>query len=218
MMRAALYARYSTELQSADSIEDQFRVCERLAARHGFTVLAHFKDEAISGGTAQRPGYQRLLAAARRHEFEVIVAEDASRLWRNLAEQSPRLAELADLGVAVVTQDLDTRHESAEIMGAVGGAMAAAYRKEIGRRTRRGLEGLARNGKSAGGRAYGYMPPALSGTGQIEIDEEQAARASLLPAPSGAESRGAKGDGSAAPSTAIRPAVSASSTTTPITA
>jgi DNA invertase Pin-like site-specific DNA recombinase len=162
-------------MQREQSIEDQFRVAERLADRHGFTVVARFNDQAISGGTSARRGYQRLLAAAREHEFEVIVAEDASRLWRNLAEQSPRLAELSDLGISVVTHDLDTRHESAEIMGAVGGAMASAYRKEIGRRVRRGLEGLARNGKSAGGRSYGYLPAAQSGTGQIEIDPEQAA-------------------------------------------
>src|SRR5450631_2648717 len=148
-MKAALYARYSTQMQSVASIADQFRLCERLAERHGFIVVAKFSDAAISGGTTQRPGYQDMLSAARQHDFEAIIAEDTSRLWRNLAEQSPRLAELSDLGIAVVTHDLDTRHESAEIMGAVGGAMASAYRKEIDRRTRRGLEGLARDGKSA---------------------------------------------------------------------
>ncbi len=174
-MRAAIYARYSTDMQREQSIEDQFRVAVRIAERHGFTVVAKFADQAISGGTTQRPEYQKMLTAARRHEFNAIVAEDTSRLWRNLAEQSPRLAELSDLGVHVVTHDLDTRHESAEIMGAVGGAMASAYRKEIGRRVRRGLEGLARNGKSAGGRSYGYIPAAQSGTGQIEVDREQAA-------------------------------------------
>lgn len=174
-MRAALYARYSTELQREQSIEDQFRVASRLAEGHGFDVVARFSDQAISGGTAARAGYQKLLTAARHREFDVIVAEDTSRLWRNLAEQSPRLAELADLGLHVVTHDLDTRHESAEIMGAVGGAMASAYRKEIGRRVRRGLEGLARAGKCAGGRSYGYIPAAKAGTNQIEIDPDQAA-------------------------------------------
>jgi DNA invertase Pin-like site-specific DNA recombinase len=49
-----------------------------------------------------------LLLAARRHEIDAIAAEDSSRLWRNLAEQAPRLAELSDLGVDVVTADLDT--------------------------------------------------------------------------------------------------------------
>jgi site-specific DNA recombinase len=174
-MRAALYARYSTDMQSAASIDDQLRVCARLAERHGFAVAAQFSDAAISGGTATRPGYQSMLAAARRHEFDVIVAEDTSRLWRNLAEQAPRLAELADLGVHVVTHDLDTRNESAGMLGAVLGASSEAYRKEIGRRVRRGLEGLARNGKPTGGRAYGYISAAASGTGQVEIDQEQAA-------------------------------------------
>src|SRR6185312_17356508 len=130
-MNAALYARFSTEKQSGASIEDQFRVCTRLAERHGFLVAMRFSDAAISGGTAERPGYQTLLQAARGGEIDVIVAEDTSRLWRNLAEQAPRLAELADLGIHVVTHDLDTRVESAGMLGAVLGASSEAYRKEI---------------------------------------------------------------------------------------
>ena len=173
-MRAALYARYSTELQRQESIVDQHRVCERLAERHGFTVVARYADEAISGGTAQRPQYQAMLTAARTGQFDVIVAEDTSRLWRNLAEQSPRLAELSDIGVAIVTHDLDTRQESAGIMGAVGGAMAEQFRKEIGRRTRRGLEGLARNATPTGGKAYGYVAARDGNTGNVEVHEGEA--------------------------------------------
>lgn len=155
-LRAALYGRYSTDKQSRESVADQFRVCERLAEREGFAVVARFSDAAISGGTSRRPGYQDMLAAARRREFKVIIAEDTSRLWRNLAEQAPRLAELADLGVHVLTHDLDSRSESAGMLSAVLGASAEAYRREIARRTRRGLEGKAQRGKSTGGRAYGY--------------------------------------------------------------
>jgi site-specific DNA recombinase len=173
-MRAAIYARFSTDKQSEASIEDQFRVCERLAERNGFRTVARFRDAAISGGTVDRPGYRALLQAARRHEFDVIVAEDTSRLWRLLAEQAPRLAELADLGVHVVTHDLDTRQESAAVLSAVVGSMAEQYRKEIGRRTRRGLEGKARQGKPAGGRAYGYVPASMSASGSIEVDAAQA--------------------------------------------
>jgi DNA invertase Pin-like site-specific DNA recombinase len=174
-VKAAIYARYSTDLQSEASIDDQLRVCERLAKQHGFKVVAKFSDAAISGGTTARPGYQQMLEGARRRAFDVIIAEDTSRLWRNLSEQAPRLAELADLGVHVITHDLDTRSESAGILGAVLGASSEAYRKEIARRTRRGLEGLARNGKPAGGRSYGYVPASQSSSGQIEIDDEQAA-------------------------------------------
>jgi DNA invertase Pin-like site-specific DNA recombinase len=165
-VRAALYARFSTDKQSDSSIDDQLRVCERLAATHGFTVIRRFSDAAISGGTINRPGYQAMLEAARHRDFEVIVAEDCSRLWRLLAEQAPRLAELADLDIHVVTHDLDTRQESAAILGAVNGAMAEAYRREIARRTRRGLEGRARQKKPTGGKTYGFAGD--------EIDPEQA--------------------------------------------
>lgn len=170
-MRAALYARYSSDRQSEASIPDQFRECRRIAERFEFEVVSEFSDAAISGGTARRPGYQSMLEAARRGDFDVIVAEDTSRLWRNMAEQAPRLAELTDLGVAVVTQDLDSRTETAAILGAVNGAMSEQYRREIGRRTRRGLEGCARAQKTTGGRAYGYHTI----EGERRINAEQAA-------------------------------------------
>ena len=168
-MKAALYARFSTDKQA--SIDDQLRVCRRVVKVHGFEVVATFEDAAISGGTSQRPGYQALLVAVRRRDVDVIVAEDASRLWRNMAEQAPRLAELRDIGVHVVTQDLDTRQESAEWMGAILGTAAQAYRSEIGRRTRRGLEGRAMRAMPTGGRAYGYRTL----NGRRVVDPEQAA-------------------------------------------
>lgn len=173
-MKAALYARYSTDKQSEASIPDQFRQCERLAERNGFAVVAKLSDAAISGGTAHRPGYQQLLARARAREFDVIIAEDTSRLWRNLAEQAPRVAELRDLGLHIVCHDLDTRQDSSVILGAVIGAMGEGYRQEIGRRTRRGLEGRARAQKPTGGRAYGYVAARDSASGNREINAEQA--------------------------------------------
>lgn len=173
-MKAALYARYSTELQSADSIDDQFRVCERLAQKHEFEVVRRFSDAAISGGTTQRPSYQAMLAAARAHEFEVIVCEDTSRLWRNLAEQWRAVAELLDGGVHIVSLDIDTRSENFKILLSVQGAMADVYRDQIAYRTKRGLEGRARNRKSCGGRAYGYISAQDAPSGDRENHEEQA--------------------------------------------
>ena len=173
-MRAALYARYSTELQSADSIQDQFRVIQRLAEQHKFEIVERFSDAAISGGTSARPGYQAMLAAARTGAFEVILAEDSSRLWRQLAEQWRAIAELTDLGVHVVTKDVDTRSDNYKLLLSMHGAMADAYRDQIAYRTKRGLEGKARNQRSTGGRAYGYMSARDSGTGDREIHPEQA--------------------------------------------
>ncbi len=152
-LRAAIYARYSTDSQREQSIEDQFRVCERHAERIEAAVASRYSDEAISGGTAQRPGYQAMLVAARNHEFDVIVAEDLKRLWREQAEQWRAIKELIDLGIHLVTvSGIDSRQKNFEIVASVIGAAAELDRKEAAYRTRRGL-GNARRGKSCGGRA-----------------------------------------------------------------
>lgn len=66
-MRAALYARYSTDLQSTASLADQFRLCEERAAALSIDVVARHGDQAISGSTpvAQRPGGRAMLAEGR---------------------------------------------------------------------------------------------------------------------------------------------------------
>lgn len=158
-MKAALYARFSSDQQRESSIEDQIRVCSRVADANGFDTVARFSDAGITGGTTERPGYQGLLTAARSGVFEVIVTEDISRLWRNRAEFGSRSAELEDLDIHLVTAvGDDTRRDGWGLVLAIKSALAEHARKEISYRTRRALEGLALAGKSTGGRTYGYGP------------------------------------------------------------
>jgi DNA invertase Pin-like site-specific DNA recombinase len=174
LLRAATYSRYSTDKQAGASLADQRRVCEQIAKREGFTITHNFEDAAISGGTAQRPGYQSLLAAARRHEFDAIFVEDVSRLWREMAEQWRAVKELADLGVHIIGNGIDTRREEeSRMLLAVNGAAAEGYRAEIGRRSLRGLEGRAREHKSTGGKCFGYQPANQSSTGEVEVNPQQ---------------------------------------------
>ncbi|MGI8725990.1 MAG: recombinase family protein [Methyloceanibacter sp.] len=59
-MRAVIYARYSTELQSASSIDDQVRLCrERIEGENG-KVVEIYADYAISGCSLRnRPAHER---------------------------------------------------------------------------------------------------------------------------------------------------------------
>jgi DNA invertase Pin-like site-specific DNA recombinase len=82
-MRAAVYARYSSDAQRDASIEDQVRFCRELVQRHGWTVVEVYADHALSGASALRPGYQRLLEDVRAGRFEVVVAEGLDRLSRD---------------------------------------------------------------------------------------------------------------------------------------
>lgn len=168
-MRAALYARYSTENQAKDSIADQLRECADKANREGFQVVAKFTDEAISGGTADRPGYQAMLEAAKRRDFDIIVAEDMKRLWREQAEQWRAIKEWIDNSIAFCTvSGIDSRQANFEIVASVIGAAAEMDRKETAFRTRRGLKGKALAGSPTGGKTYGY-------TSQNELIESEAA-------------------------------------------
>ena len=74
-MRAAIYARYSSDLQSAASITDQVRLCRRLAEERGWTVVEVFADEAVSGATHLRAGFQSMQQAAMAGAFDVLVSE-----------------------------------------------------------------------------------------------------------------------------------------------
>src|SRR5579862_6174553 len=97
-MKAALYARVSTNEQRQESIADQLRACHGLCRRHDFQVVNEFSDYARSGNEVNRPAYQRLLRAARHGEFGVIVAHELSRLWRSESEMHAIKEELEYLG------------------------------------------------------------------------------------------------------------------------
>jgi site-specific DNA recombinase len=201
-MRAAIYARFSTELQKDASIEDQFRVCRRVADIQGFDVVATFEDRGISGGTSERPGYQALLAAVRSGSVAIVIAEDVSRLWRNRSEFGQRSAELEDLGCHLLTAvGDDTRREGWGLLLGIKSAIAEHARRETSYRTRRGLEGRALAGQSTGGRVYGYRGAQIApeeARWVLGIYEQAAAGLSLsriaswlaaqaVPSPSGAE-------------------------------
>lgn len=48
-MNAVIYARFSSDKQTEDSIEAQIRACQEYAARHNLFVTDTYIDEAISG-------------------------------------------------------------------------------------------------------------------------------------------------------------------------
>src|SRR3546814_12121127 len=63
MIRAALYARYSSDQQNAASITDQQRICRERATHEEWQIVGSYEDAAISGASMiLRPGVQKLLA------------------------------------------------------------------------------------------------------------------------------------------------------------
>ncbi len=84
-MKVSIYARYSSENQRQESIEDQVRVCKEFAQIQGYRLEDKhiFWDEARSGSLRSRPGLDHLLEACRDKAFQAILIDDLSRLSRN---------------------------------------------------------------------------------------------------------------------------------------
>lgn len=75
-MRAVIYARYSTDMQSATSVDDQIRQCREQTEEDGHAVVNIFSDHAVSGSTlGNRPGILSLVAAAKNGGFNLEYAE-----------------------------------------------------------------------------------------------------------------------------------------------
>ena len=151
--RAVVYARYSSDLQRDASIEDQIRACSDLIHQQGWSKHAVYSDQALSGASTLRPGYQRLLQDAREGVFEVLVAEGLDRLSRDQADVASLYKLLSFHGIRIVTV---AEGEVSELHVGLKGTMNALYLKDLAQKTRRGLEGRVRAGRSGGGLCYGY--------------------------------------------------------------
>ena len=152
-MRAVIYARYSTDLQSEASIEDQVRLCTARIEREGWRLVESYADRATSGASTLRPGYQRMLRDAQAGRFDVVIAEALDRLSRDQEHVAALHKQLGFAGVRLITL---TEGEINELHVGLKGTMNALFLKDLAAKTRRGLEGRVRSGKSGGGICYGY--------------------------------------------------------------
>lgn len=168
-MRAAVYARYSTENQSDASIEDQVEICRRLCEAQGWKMVGTYEDRALSGASRFRPGLQKLLRDAEAKRFDVVVAEHLDRLSRNLSDVAGIYDRLTFMGIKFHTH---SQGEITPIHIGLLGTMAQQYLADLRDKTKRGLLGRVRKGLSAGGLAFGYrVDPNVIGVRHIDPAE-----------------------------------------------
>ena len=152
-MRAAIYARYSSDLQSETSIDDQVRECKKRIDQEGWSLTKVYSDHATSGASTLRPGYQKMLEDARKGSFDILISEAMDRLSRDQEDIAGLYKQLTFAGVKLITL---SEGEVNELHVGLKGTMNALFLKDLAQKTRRGLEGRVRQGKSGGGNAFGY--------------------------------------------------------------
>src|SRR6202451_172601 len=84
-LRVLIYARYSTDDQNPHSIDAQIAYCKRFLFALGITdyELVVLQDVELSGELKQRPGIDKVWSGIEARQWDLILVEDASRLYRH---------------------------------------------------------------------------------------------------------------------------------------
>src|SRR4051794_23038686 len=180
-MRAALYARVSTERQERyQTIDSQLTALRAWAATQGHAVADEhvFRDEGYSGSRLDRPGLDALRDAVRDGAVGIVAVLTPDRLARKYAYQVLLLEEFRRAGVEVAfLQHPISDDPNDQLLLQIQGAIAEYERAVLGERFRRGKLQKARDGHYLGGRApygYRYVPRQDAVPGHLVVDEREA--------------------------------------------
>ena len=73
MKKAVIYARYSSDTQTEQSIEGQLRVCQNYAKNNDLLVVDTYVDRAMTGTNDMRPDFQRMIKASSKRQWEYVI-------------------------------------------------------------------------------------------------------------------------------------------------
>ena len=100
---AVIYARYSSDSQTEQSIDGQLRVCEEYAKQNDILVLDTYIDRAMTVTNDNRPDFQRMIKDSAKRAFSYVLVYKFDRFSRNKYETAIHPKALKDNGVKVVS-------------------------------------------------------------------------------------------------------------------
>ncbi|WP_394673717.1 recombinase family protein [Limnobacter sp.] len=157
MIKAIAYYRFSTERQDSSSIDAQRRNCEKFAAENGIEIVESFADEHMSGSNTFRPAYQAMLKALQDKGYKVLVANDLSRLHRDIGDESQFFKKMNFLDVSVLTpQGFDSSDPNAMQYVQFGSMINEYHRKMVSYQTKVAQKAALSRGGVVSGKSYGY--------------------------------------------------------------
>src|SRR5918911_1126714 len=180
-MRAAIYARVSTERQEQrQTIGSQVAALwDWAAARDHVLAEAHvFQDEGFSGSRLDRPALDALRDAVRDAAVDVVAVFSPDRLARKYAYQVLLLEEFRRTGCEVVFLHRPISDDpNDQLLLQIQGAIAEYERAVLAERFRRGKLQKARDGHILSAKApygYRYEPRRDAVPARLVVDEAEA--------------------------------------------
>jgi DNA invertase Pin-like site-specific DNA recombinase len=148
MFRVGLYARVSTHDQK--TLPMQVRTMREYAAKRGWEIAVQIRE--VGSGAVERELREKLMAAARRREIDVVLVWRLDRWGRSLADLVLTLKELSELGVGFVslTEALDLTTPTGRAMAGLLSVFAEFEREILRERIRAGIAQARLKGKRFG--------------------------------------------------------------------
>ena len=171
MKTAVIYARYSSDNQTEQSIEGQLRVCQEYAERNDILILDTYIDRAMTGTNDNRPDFQRMIKDSSKKEWNYVLVYKLDRFSRNKYETAKNKKILKDNGVKLLSA-MENIPDTPEriILESLLEGMAEYYSAELAQKVKRGMHETRLKGNFTGGHLpYGYK---LDGR-KIVIDEDK---------------------------------------------
>lgn len=174
MKTAAIYARFSSDMQREESIDAQIRACKYFAQKSEYDIIKVYADKAQSGKyTNNREQFNVMLDDARGGLFDTILVHKLNRFSRSGKDTLNLMDDLQDIGVEVVsvTERLDNTAEGRLMLYVIAG-MNEFYSANLATEVLKGLKENAYSCRHTGGTApLGYN---VDADGYLVINEHEA--------------------------------------------
>ncbi len=158
MKLSVIYARYSNDSQTEQSIEGQVLVCKEYTERNGIKILEYYVVRAMTGTNDNWPEFQRMLADAKKRQWDCILVYKFDRFSRNKYESVIHKKNLKDIGITVVSamENIPDTPEGIILESLLEG-LNQYYSAELSQKVKRALRESRMKGNYYGGiRPYGY--------------------------------------------------------------
>ena len=157
MKTAVIYARYSCDNQTEQSIEGQLRICKKYAQDKGIIVLDTYIDRAVTGTNDNRLAFQKMIADSAKRCWNYVIVYKLDRFSRNKYESVVHKKTLKDNGVKLLSameQIPDT--PEGNLMEALLEGFNQYFSEELAQKVSRGIRESWIKGNSTGQPLYGY--------------------------------------------------------------
>ena len=157
-MRAAAYARFSTDNQQDTSIEKQLEDIRAYCHKKGYMIVKEYVDKAESAAKEDRPAFRQLLMDAKDKLFDVVVVHKLNRLARNRYLSVITKHELQKYGVKIesVLEPIGD-DPVGQLLWGILDAVNEFERLQVAQETKLKMKPLAEKGYWMGGRVpYGF--------------------------------------------------------------